>query len=97
MTLLLVLNNVVMKEQTVTLSLKKNAFQTVNVVVAVDYMDITKGSLDDISRPASSERSQAGSRESFSEIRRASRDGHRSLEVLSPDVKDTTVKLYIFV
>ncbi|XP_056623585.1 fibrous sheath-interacting protein 1 isoform X2 [Triplophysa dalaica] len=64
----------------------------VNVVVAVDYMDITKGSLDDISRPASSERSQAGSRESFSEIRRASRDGHRSLEVLSPDVKDTTVQ-----
>ncbi|XP_057199240.1 fibrous sheath-interacting protein 1 isoform X2 [Triplophysa rosa] len=62
-------------------------FGQVNVVVALseDYMDITKGSLDDISRPASCERSHAGSRESFSEIRRASRDGHGSLEVLSPD------------
>ncbi|XP_052385912.1 fibrous sheath-interacting protein 1 isoform X1 [Carassius gibelio] len=42
--------------------------------VSVDRMDITKGFLDDISRPASSE------------IRRLSRDGPRSLEVLSPDV-----------
>ncbi|KAL1257342.1 hypothetical protein QQF64_010586, partial [Cirrhinus molitorella] len=42
--------------------------------MSVDRMDITKGFLDDISRPASSE------------IRRQSRDCPRSLEVLSPDV-----------
>uniref|UniRef100_A0A672KQE5 Fibrous sheath-interacting protein 1 n=1 Tax=Sinocyclocheilus grahami TaxID=75366 RepID=A0A672KQE5_SINGR len=41
--------------------------------VSVDRMDITKGFLEDISRPASSE------------IRRPSRDGGRSLEVLSAD------------
>uniref|UniRef100_A0A8C2J0J0 Fibrous sheath-interacting protein 1 n=1 Tax=Cyprinus carpio TaxID=7962 RepID=A0A8C2J0J0_CYPCA len=40
---------------------------------SVDRMDITKGSLDDISRPASSE------------IRRLSRDRPGSLEVLSPE------------
>uniref|UniRef100_A0A672KLR4 Fibrous sheath-interacting protein 1 n=1 Tax=Sinocyclocheilus grahami TaxID=75366 RepID=A0A672KLR4_SINGR len=43
------------------------------VPVSVDRMDITKGFLEDISRPASSE------------IRRPSRDGGRSLEVLSAD------------
>lgn len=42
---------------------------------SVDRMDITKGSLDDISRPASSE------------IRRLSRDRPGSLEVLSPEVE----------
>lgn len=56
------------------------------IAVCEDYMDITKGSLDDISRPASSDRSHAGSRESFSEM------GHRSLEVLSPDVTDTRIQ-----
>ncbi|RXN39509.1 fibrous sheath-interacting 1 [Labeo rohita] len=42
-------------------------------------MDITKGFLDDISRPASSE------------IKRLSRDCPRSLEVLSPDVTHSEV------
>ncbi|XP_050989072.1 fibrous sheath-interacting protein 1 isoform X1 [Labeo rohita] len=47
--------------------------------VSVDRMDITKGFLDDISRPASSE------------IKRLSRDCPRSLEVLSPDVTHSEV------
>ncbi|XP_036449404.1 fibrous sheath-interacting protein 1 isoform X1 [Colossoma macropomum] len=55
-------------------------------------MDITKGSLDDISRPASSERSRAGSRVSsvsLSEVGKVSQDRPRSLEVLSPEVSET--------
>ncbi|XP_043088364.1 fibrous sheath-interacting protein 1 isoform X2 [Puntigrus tetrazona] len=48
--------------------------------VSVDHMNITKGFLDDISRPASGE------------IRRLSRDAPRSLEVLSPDVKHSEVQ-----
>ncbi|XP_058604409.1 fibrous sheath-interacting protein 1 isoform X2 [Onychostoma macrolepis] len=48
--------------------------------VSVDRMDITKGCLDDISRPASGE------------IRRLSRDRPRSLEVLSPDVTHAEVQ-----
>ncbi|XP_016329634.1 fibrous sheath-interacting protein 1 isoform X2 [Sinocyclocheilus anshuiensis] len=47
--------------------------------VSVDRMDITKGFLEDISRPASSE------------IRRPSRDGGRSLEVLSADATHSEV------
>nr|XP_055027366.1 fibrous sheath-interacting protein 1 isoform X2 [Misgurnus anguillicaudatus] len=68
-----------------TLSTTSTTNYNTTIAVCEDHMDITKGSLDDISRPASSDRSHAGSRESFSEIRR---DGHRSLEVLSPDVTD---------
>ncbi|XP_056333004.1 fibrous sheath-interacting protein 1 isoform X3 [Danio aesculapii] len=49
--------------------------------VSVDCMDIIKGSLDEISRPASSS--------SLSENRRKSAEGHRSLEVLSPDLNHT--------
>ncbi|XP_073783360.1 fibrous sheath-interacting protein 1 isoform X8 [Danio rerio] len=44
-------------------------------------MDIIKGRLDEISRPASSS--------SLSENRRKSAEGHRSLEVLSPDLNHT--------
>lgn len=49
--------------------------------VSVDCMDIIKGRLDEISRPASSS--------SLSENRRKSAEGHRSLEVLSPDLNHT--------
>ncbi|XP_052001437.1 fibrous sheath-interacting protein 1 isoform X2 [Xyrauchen texanus] len=49
------------------------------VAVSEDYMDITKGSLEEISRPASSERCLSGSQGSL-------RPG--SLEVLSPDLSD---------
>ncbi|XP_072545884.1 fibrous sheath-interacting protein 1 isoform X2 [Salminus brasiliensis] len=55
-------------------------------------MDITKGSLDDISRPASSERSRPGSRVSsisLSEVGRVSLDRLGSLEVLSTDASET--------
>ncbi|XP_066529540.1 fibrous sheath-interacting protein 1 isoform X2 [Hoplias malabaricus] len=51
-------------------------------------MDITKGSLHDINRPASSERYRAGSRVSnvsLSEVGRLSQDWSGSLEVLSQD------------
>ncbi len=50
------------------------------VSVSVDQMHITKGSLDDISRPASGE------------IRRPSPDRPRSLELLSPDVTHSEVQ-----
>ncbi len=52
--------------------------------VSVDRMDITKGSLDDISRPASGE------------IRRPSPDVPRCLEVLSPDVTHTQVEKLLY-
>lgn len=50
--------------------------------VSVDCMDITKGRLDDISRPASSAAP-------LSEIRRTSRERPGSLELLSPDLTHT--------
>ncbi|XP_034163641.2 fibrous sheath-interacting protein 1 [Pangasianodon hypophthalmus] len=55
-------------------------------------MDITKGSLDDISRPASSERSRPGSRVSsvvLSEGVRMNQDRIGALEVLSSELTET--------
>ncbi|XP_077077793.1 fibrous sheath-interacting protein 1 isoform X2 [Siphateles boraxobius] len=52
--------------------------------VCVDCMDITKGPLENISRPASSEAPL-----SLSEIRRTSRERPGSLELLSPDLTHT--------
>lgn len=57
-------------------------------------MDITKGSLDDISRPASSERSRPGSRVSsvdLSEDVRMNQDRIGALEVLSSEFTETQV------
>lgn len=57
-------------------------------------MDITKGNLDDISRPASSERSRPGSRVSnvvLSEVVRMSQDRIGALEVLSSELTETQV------
>lgn len=57
-------------------------------------MDITKGSLDDISRPASSERSRPGSRVSsvvLSEGVRMNQDRTGALEVLSTELNETQV------
>ncbi|XP_058254424.1 fibrous sheath-interacting protein 1 isoform X2 [Hemibagrus wyckioides] len=57
-------------------------------------MDITKGNLDDISRPASSERSRPGSRVSnlvLSEGVRMSQDRIGALEVLSSELTETQV------
>ncbi|KAJ8290425.1 hypothetical protein GJAV_G00012690 [Gymnothorax javanicus] len=53
-------------------------------------MDITKGSLDSISRPASSERSRPGSRVPSASLlgRRVSHSTSGSLVVLSPDISD---------
>uniref|UniRef100_A0A3B1J6C1 Fibrous sheath-interacting protein 1 n=1 Tax=Astyanax mexicanus TaxID=7994 RepID=A0A3B1J6C1_ASTMX len=55
-------------------------------------MDITKGILEEISRPASSERSRPGSRVSsisLSELGRVSVESPRSLEVLSTETPST--------
>ncbi|TSO67481.1 Fibrous sheath-interacting protein 1 [Bagarius yarrelli] len=55
-------------------------------------MDVTKGSLDNISRPASSERSRPGSRVSsvvLSEGVRMSQDRIGSLEILSSELTET--------
>lgn len=57
-------------------------------------MDITKGSLDVISRPASSERSRPGSRVSsvvLSEGVRMNQDRTGALEVLSTELSETQV------
>lgn len=57
-------------------------------------MDITKGSLDDISRPASNERSWPGSRVSsviLSEGLRMNQDKIGALEVLSSELTETQV------
>lgn len=57
-------------------------------------MDITKGSLDVISQPASSERSRPGSRVSsvvLSEGVRMNQDRTGALEVLSTELSETQV------
>ncbi|XP_073683711.1 fibrous sheath-interacting protein 1 [Garra rufa] len=59
---------------------KNSGCQAEKMLTDQDHMDITKGFLDDISRPASSE------------IKRLSRDCPRSLEVLSPDVTHSEVR-----
>lgn len=59
-------------------------------------MDITKGSLDGISRPASSERSRPGNRASSLSLQERGRVGHAipgSLVVLSPDVSVTEIQV----
>ncbi|XP_051723437.1 fibrous sheath-interacting protein 1-like [Ctenopharyngodon idella] len=60
---------------------KKNTEKLLTDQVSVDCMDITKGRLDDISRPASG-----------SEIRRRSGERPGSLELLSPDLTHTQVQ-----
>ncbi|XP_023658006.1 fibrous sheath-interacting protein 1 isoform X2 [Paramormyrops kingsleyae] len=57
-------------------------------------MDITKGSLDDISRPASSERPRPGSRVSLREGVRVNQDTPYGLAVLSPDSAGTETPNY---
>ncbi|XP_048830446.1 fibrous sheath-interacting protein 1 isoform X2 [Brienomyrus brachyistius] len=52
-------------------------------------MDITKGSLEDISRPASSERPRPGSRVSLREGARVNQDTPYAFAVLSPDSPGT--------
>lgn len=59
--------------------------------IRILLMEITWGGLEDISRPASSERTRSGSRVSTSTLAeggRISRSSPTSLEVLSSDIED---------
>ncbi|XP_067310931.1 fibrous sheath-interacting protein 1 [Pseudorasbora parva] len=59
---------------------KRNTQKPITDQVSAECMDITKGRLDDISRPASA---------TLSEIRRASQERPGALELLSPDLTHT--------